>query len=159
MTPISSASAPRTLAPAGVQPSPHAARGIVLYIGLDEHKAAESGTNLTAVAEALQAYAHELASHAETQAIIALAPGGPERDLDAVRAVTSGSPAATGGAARSHGPVRSRIPARAYGVGQHVATTPAALGDPRQEPGSTGAAGTVEDDRQGERTRTRADQA
>lgn len=114
LTPVDPAAAPRTLAPAGVQADPRAARGIVLYIGLDEEKASQDGTNLTAVAEALQEYAHELAAQAETQAVIALAPEGPGRDLDAVRAVTAGSAAATGGDARRHGPVRSRIPGRIH---------------------------------------------
>jgi hypothetical protein len=111
LTAVDPAAAPRTLAPAGVQATPRAARGIVLYIGLDEEKASQDGTNLTAIAEALQSYAHELAARAETQAVIALAPEGPGRDLDAVRAVATGSPAATGGSAVRHGPLRSRIPA------------------------------------------------
>ncbi|PMD04443.1 transcriptional regulator, partial [Brevibacterium paucivorans] len=87
---------------------PGSARGIILYIGLSEEEAAASGTNLTEIAESLRDYTQELAPSSETQAIIALAPSGPERDLDAVRAVATGSPAARGAAARSHGPVRSR---------------------------------------------------
>ena len=112
LTSVDPHTAPRTYGPPGVQPSPRAARGIVLYIGLDEEKAAAVGTNLAAVAQALQAYAHELATQAETQAVIALAPEGPGRDLDAVRSVATGSPAATGTPAGRHGPVRSRIPGR-----------------------------------------------
>ena len=102
--------APRTLAPEGVQPGPRSARGIILYVGLDESKAAEDGTNLAAVAQELQRLAQSLAGQAETQAVIALAPEGPNRDIDAVRAVAAGSPAATGRPAAAHGPVRSRIP-------------------------------------------------
>src|SRR5699024_3063695 len=61
--------APHTFGPAGVVPSPKAARGIIVYIGLDESKAAADGTNLSAIAGELQAYAKELASQAETQAV------------------------------------------------------------------------------------------
>ncbi|WAL39228.1 winged helix-turn-helix domain-containing protein [Brevibacterium sp. BRM-1] len=114
LTSIDPNSAPRTYGPTGVEPAPRAARGIVLYIGLDEEKAAADGTNLTAVAQAVQAFAQQLAGQAETQAIIALAPEGPDRDLDAVRAVASGSPAAAGTPAGRHGPVRSRIPSRVH---------------------------------------------
>lgn len=89
----------RTLAPAGVTQSQRAARGIVLYVGLDEETAGASGTNLTAVAAELQRYARELVAEAQTQTVIALAPEGRGTDLDAVRAVVSGSPAATGGEA------------------------------------------------------------
>lgn len=102
----------RTVAPAGVTQSQRAARGIVLYVGLDEETASASGTNLTAVAAELQRYARELVAEAQTQTVIALAPEGRGTDLDAVRAVVSGSPAATGGQAAAHGPVRSRVPGR-----------------------------------------------
>lgn len=105
---------PHTYGPAGVVPSPRAARGIIVYIGLDESKAAADGTNLSAIAGELQARAKELASQAETQAVIALAPEGRGSDIDAVRAVANGSPAATGTPAGSHGPVRSRIPNRIH---------------------------------------------
>lgn len=105
---------PHTYGPAGVVPSPKAARGIIVYVGLDESKAAADGTNLSAIAGELQAYARELASQAETQAVIALAPEGRGSDIDAVRAVATGSPAATGAPAGSHGPVRSRIPNRIH---------------------------------------------
>lgn len=112
LTPVDSQSAPRTYGPAGVAAQPGAARGIILYVGLSEENAAASGTNLTEIAEALRDYTKELAQNSETQAIIALSSAGPERDLDAVRAVANGSPAAYGASARSHGPVRSRIPSR-----------------------------------------------
>lgn len=112
LTPVDPRTAPRTLGPAGVTPSPQAARGIILYIGLDESKAAADGTNLAAIAHALQEYAHELSTQAQTQAIIALAPHGLGSDLDAVRSVSVGSSAASGTPAGRHGPVRSRIPSR-----------------------------------------------
>ena len=105
---------PHTYGPSGVVPSPKAARGIIVYIGLDESKAAADGTNLSAIAGELQAYAKELASQAETQAVIALAPEGRGSDIDAVRAVANGSPAASGTPAGTHGPVRSRIPNRIH---------------------------------------------
>src|SRR5699024_4885920 len=66
--------APHTFGPAGVVPSPDGARGDIVYLGLDESKAAADGTNLSPIAGELQAYAKELASQAETQAVIALAP-------------------------------------------------------------------------------------
>ncbi|RBP62742.1 transcriptional regulator [Brevibacterium sanguinis] len=111
---VDPANPPHTYGPAGVVPSPKAARGIIVYIGLDESKAAADGTNLSAIAAELQAYAKELASQAETQAVIALAPEGRGSDIDAVRAVATGSPAAAGSPAGTHGPVRSRIPNRIH---------------------------------------------
>lgn len=137
LTPVADAqNAPHTLAPGGVTPGPRAARGIILYVGLDEAKAAEDGTNLAAVAQELQRYANELASRAETQAVIALAPEGPGRDIDAVRAVVSGSPAATGKPAGAHGPVRSRIPTRVQAPALRPQQDPAAgllVDAPRRE--------------------------
>lgn len=62
------------------------ARGFVLYVGLDEAKAAASGTTLGALVTALRRLTAELASGSETYAAVALAPrdsGG--RDLDVVR--------------------------------------------------------------------------
>ena len=117
---------PHTYGPAGVVPSPKAARGIIVYIGLDETKAAADGTNLSAIAAELQAYAKELASQAETQAVIALAPEGRGSDIDAVRAVANGSPAATGAPAATHGPVRSRIPNRIHPPALREDSAPAA---------------------------------
>lgn len=112
LTPIDPQTAPRTYGPSGVSAGPRAARGIVLYVGLDEAKAAAEGTNLTEIAQALKDHVSELASAAETQAIIALAPDGVGSDIDAVRAVSNGSQAATGSPAGMHGPVRQRIPSR-----------------------------------------------
>jgi len=112
LTPIDPQTAPRTYGPSGVSAGPRAARGIVLYVGLDEAKAAAEGTNLTEIAQALKDHVTDLAAAAETQAIIALAPDGLGSDIDAVRAVSNGSPAATGSPAGMHGPVRQRIPSR-----------------------------------------------
>lgn len=112
LTPIDPQTAPRTYGPTGVSAGPRAARGIILYVGLDEAKAAAEGTNLTEIAQALQQQVNHLATSAETQAIIALAPDGIGSDIDAVRAVANGSQAATGSPAGMHGPVRQRIPSR-----------------------------------------------
>ena len=73
LTAVDPQNPPHTYGPSGVVPSPKAARGIIVYIGLDESKASADGTSLSAIAGELQAYAKELASQAETQAVIALA--------------------------------------------------------------------------------------
>ncbi len=62
------------------------ARGFVLYVGLDEAKAAAAGTDLGSIVAALRTLTAELAPAAETYAAVALAPrasGG--RDVDVVR--------------------------------------------------------------------------
>lgn len=62
------------------------ARGFVFYVGIDEGKAAASGTDLGALVSALRKLTAELAPAAETYAAVALAPrssGG--RDIDVVR--------------------------------------------------------------------------
>lgn len=62
------------------------ARGFVLYVGLDEAKAAEAGTDLGALVEQLKQLAAQLAPSAETYAAVALAPrGAGGRDVDVVR--------------------------------------------------------------------------
>jgi len=67
-------------------PSGTEARGFVLYVGIDEAKAAADGTNLNRIVEALKALAAELAPTAETYAAVALAPqGAGGRDVDVVR--------------------------------------------------------------------------
>lgn len=111
LSPVSRTNAPLTLGSPGAQAAPKPARGIILYIGLDEQKAAADGTNLAAVAQELQRYAAELSPQAQTQAVVALAPEGVGSDIDAVRAVAAGS-AATGASGAAHGPVRSRVPNR-----------------------------------------------
>ncbi|MDH6235617.1 winged helix-turn-helix domain-containing protein [Cryobacterium sp. CG_9.6] len=67
-------------------PSGTEARGFVLYVGIDEAKAAAAGTSLHRIVEALKALTNDLAPSAETYAAVALAPensGG--RDVDVVR--------------------------------------------------------------------------
>ncbi|MFC5927993.1 winged helix family transcriptional regulator [Cryobacterium melibiosiphilum] len=85
---------PLTLAEPPVAPAPRIravpsgteARGFVLYVGIDEAKAAAAGTNLNRIVEALKALAAELAPTAETYAAVALAPqGAGGRDVDVVR--------------------------------------------------------------------------
>jgi len=62
------------------------ARGFVLYVGIDEAKAAAAGTSLNRIVEALKALASGLAPTAETYAAVALAPrGAGGRDVDVVR--------------------------------------------------------------------------
>lgn len=62
------------------------ARGFVLYVGVDEAKAAAAGTSLHRIVEALKALASGLAPTAETYAAVALAPeGAGGRDVDVVR--------------------------------------------------------------------------
>ncbi|MET0713328.1 MAG: winged helix-turn-helix domain-containing protein [Mycetocola sp.] len=82
-TPSSSpSSAPRLRAvPAGTE-----ARGFVLYVGIDDAKAAAAGTSLGAIVQALKALAADLAPESETYAAVALAPeGAGGRDVDVVR--------------------------------------------------------------------------
>ncbi len=62
------------------------ARGFVLYVGIDEDKAAADGTDLGRIVEALKALAAQLAPSSETYAAVALAPrGAGGRDVDVVR--------------------------------------------------------------------------
>ena len=62
------------------------ARGFVLYVGIDEGKAAAAGTTLHRIVEALRALTAEVAPSAETYAAVALAPeGAGGRDVDVVR--------------------------------------------------------------------------
>lgn len=76
------ASAPRLRAvPEGTE-----ARGFVLYVGIDDAKAAAAGTSLSAIVQALKALAADLAPESETYAAVALAPeGAGGRDVDVVR--------------------------------------------------------------------------
>jgi DNA-binding winged helix-turn-helix (wHTH) protein len=67
--------------PAGTEP-----RGFVLYVGVDELKAAAAGTDLGHIVEALKKLTSELVPTAETYAAVALAPeGAGGRDVDVVR--------------------------------------------------------------------------
>jgi len=62
------------------------ARGFVLYVGIDEAKAAAAGTSLHRIVEALKTLASDIAPTAETYAAVALAPeGAGGRDVDVVR--------------------------------------------------------------------------
>lgn len=62
------------------------ARGFVLYVGVDDLKAAGAGTDLGAIVEALRRLTQELVPSAETYAAVALAPQGVGgRDVDVVR--------------------------------------------------------------------------
>ncbi|OJX75437.1 MULTISPECIES: winged helix-turn-helix domain-containing protein [unclassified Leifsonia] len=62
------------------------ARGFVLYVGIDEAKAAAAGTDLGRIVEALKALTAELAPASETYAAVAIAPAGAGgRDVDVVR--------------------------------------------------------------------------
>jgi DNA-binding winged helix-turn-helix (wHTH) protein len=62
------------------------ARGFVLYVGIDEAKAAAAGTSLHRIVEALKLLASDIAPSAETYAAVALAPeGSGGRDVDVVR--------------------------------------------------------------------------
>jgi len=58
----------------------------VLYVGIDEAKAAAAGTDLGSIVEALKELAAQLAPASETYAAVALAPeGAGGRDVDVVR--------------------------------------------------------------------------
>ena len=62
------------------------ARGFALYVGIDELKAAEAGTDLGEIVRALKALLGDLAPSADTYAAVALAPAGVGgRDVDVVR--------------------------------------------------------------------------
>jgi DNA-binding winged helix-turn-helix (wHTH) protein len=62
------------------------ARGFVLYVGVDELKAAAAGTDLGQIVEALKKLTAELVPSSETYAAVALAPhGAGGRDVDVVR--------------------------------------------------------------------------
>lgn len=62
------------------------ARGFVLYVGLDEAKAAAAGIDLGRLVTELKRLTAELAPTAETHAAVALAPAGAGgRDVDIVR--------------------------------------------------------------------------
>lgn len=62
------------------------ARGFALYVGLDELKAADAGTDLPRIVEAIKRLVADLAPGSETYASVALAPiGTGGRDVDVVR--------------------------------------------------------------------------
>ncbi|TFD83745.1 winged helix family transcriptional regulator [Cryobacterium lactosi] len=80
--PAPAPAAPRIRAvPDGTQ-----ARGFVLYVGIDEAKAAAAGTSLHRIVEELKKLTQAIAPSAETHAAVALAPDGVGgRDVDVVR--------------------------------------------------------------------------
>ena len=62
------------------------ARGFVLYVGVDEFKAASAGVDLSQLVAALKKLTTDLVPTAETHAAVALAPSGAGgRDVDVVR--------------------------------------------------------------------------
>ena len=62
------------------------ARGFVLYVGLDELKAAADGTSLGDVVSQIKELVGRIAPSAETHAAVALAPeGAGGRDVEVVR--------------------------------------------------------------------------
>lgn len=62
------------------------ARGFAFYVGIDELKAAEAGTDLGHIVEALRSLISELVPSSETYAAVALAPQGVGgRDVEVVR--------------------------------------------------------------------------
>ncbi|MHA6693839.1 winged helix-turn-helix domain-containing protein [Homoserinimonas sp. A520] len=80
--PVAEPTAPRIRAiPTGTE-----ARGFVLYVGVDEFKAASAGVDLGQLVAALKKLTAELVPTAETHAAVALAPlGAGGRDVDVVR--------------------------------------------------------------------------
>ena len=77
-------------APAGPRlravPEGTEARGFALYVGIDELKAAEAGTDLGEIVAQIKALVAQIAPAAETHAAVALAPAGAGgRDVDVVR--------------------------------------------------------------------------
>jgi DNA-binding response OmpR family regulator len=95
LAPVESAPIPAPLTPAApaevparvrAVPGGTEARGFVLYVGVDELKAAAAGTDLAQIVEALRALAKELVPASETYAAVALAPqGAGGRDVEVVR--------------------------------------------------------------------------
>ncbi|MFM2352604.1 MAG: hypothetical protein RLZZ608_10 [Actinomycetota bacterium] len=91
-TPSTPSPAPQPAAPVAPAPRLRAvpegteARGFVLYVGLDEAKAAAAGIDLGRLVLELKKLTTELAPGAETHAAVALAPAGAGgRDVDVVR--------------------------------------------------------------------------
>ena len=83
-----SAPAPSTPAAPRIRAVPEGteARGFALYVGIDEAAAADAGTDLGQIVEALKRLARELAPTVETYAAVAIAPvGAGGRDVDVVR--------------------------------------------------------------------------
>lgn len=116
--PVVAAPAAASVAPAApasrirAVPAGTEARGFVLYVGLDEAKAAAAGTDLGAIVEQLRALAAQLAPTSETYAAVALAPqGAGGRDVDVVRLALQ-DPAALA----KHRQVEEPVAKRATGI-------------------------------------------
>ncbi|MCU1574954.1 MAG: putative two component transcriptional regulator, winged helix family [Micrococcaceae bacterium] len=76
--------------------SDNAARGFVLYVGVDEDTAAAAGTSLARLAQDIRAYAQGLVPQAQSYAAVAIAPAdAPGTALDVVRS-TFGDPTVPG---------------------------------------------------------------
>ncbi|HEV7565468.1 MAG TPA: winged helix-turn-helix domain-containing protein [Microbacteriaceae bacterium] len=85
-TPVAPAPSPAPAPRIRAVPDGAEARGFVLYVGIDEAKAAAAGTDLGRIVEALKQLTAEIAPEAETYAAVALAPeGAGGRDVDVVR--------------------------------------------------------------------------
>jgi len=88
LSPVSPALAPAAAPARRLQavPAGTEARGFALYVGLDEFKALDSGTDLGHVVEQLKSLLAQLVPTAETYAAVALAPAGAGgRDVEVVR--------------------------------------------------------------------------
>ncbi|WP_353828507.1 winged helix-turn-helix domain-containing protein [Agromyces sp. SYSU T0242] len=86
--PAATAPAPAAAAAPRIRAVPDGteARGFVLYVGIDEAKAAADGTSLHRIVQALRTLTGDLSPSAETYAAVALAPeGAGGRDVDVVR--------------------------------------------------------------------------
>jgi len=91
-------------------PSGSEARGFVLYVGLDERKAAAAGIELGRLVSELKRVTAELAPGSETHAAVALAPtGAGGRDVDVVRLALQ-DPAALARYRRTDAPAERVVP-------------------------------------------------
>lgn len=106
----SAAAEPATAAPRlRAVPEGTEARGFVLYVGLDEAKAAAAGIDLGALVSALKKVTTDLAPGAETHAAVALAPAGAGgRDVDVVRLALQ-DPAALARYRRAEEPAAEKV--------------------------------------------------
>ncbi|MCC9205973.1 winged helix-turn-helix domain-containing protein [Arthrobacter sp. zg-Y769] len=83
-----------------------AARGFVIYVGLDEETAAANGTSLSKLAQEIRAHVQTLVPGAQSHAAVALAPAGATgSDIDVVRQAL-GDPTVT-----RRQPVPQQVPA------------------------------------------------
>ena len=86
ISPAAPAAAPSDTRRLRAVPTGTEARGFALYVGIDEFKALEAGTDLGHVVDQLKQLLAQLVPGAETYAAVALAPvGAGGRDVDVVR--------------------------------------------------------------------------